>query len=199
MTTYDYELLDQDPAQLAATICADPATAATLDDDTLRAMLQWAQHNQDPTVYEPCYDETHRRIQYRIAQETERYGLDPVLLAQAQHLAGTDLTEWGDQLDPDQYDAGQRVIAYLLLDPDQFQQAFGTPTAPTITDVIAAFVHAAELFARYGGTDAYANTIPCTDPAVANTWWQRLYPAVDAVTTLSDRAEKRARTAKRTR
>lgn len=130
--------------------------------------------------------------------DTARYGLDPDLLAQAQHLTGHDLTEWGDTLPIKQYDAGQRVIAYCLLDPDQFAQAFGTPAAPTITDVIAAFIHAGELFDRYGGSDAFADALAHTDPAVANTWWQRLYYAADAVGTLSALAEKRARAGRTT-
>lgn len=80
MTTHDYELLDQDPAELAAAICADPATAtASLDDDTLRAMLQWAQHGQDASVYRACYDETHRRIRDQLAQETAQYIADALI------------------------------------------------------------------------------------------------------------------------
>lgn len=125
--------------------------------------------------------------------DAERYGLNPHLLDQARNLTGSDLTEWGDQYDGAQYDAAQRVIAYCLLDPDQFEQAFGTPAAPTITDVIAAFIHAGELFARFGGFGAYEDALTRTDPLVADAWYRRLYYAEDAARTLTALAEKRAR------
>jgi hypothetical protein len=59
MTTYDYELLSEPPARIADRIRRDPTAVAALNDDTLSAMLGWAQHEQDRLVYSRCYRQAH--------------------------------------------------------------------------------------------------------------------------------------------
>ncbi len=60
MTTHDYELLNPPAATIASIIDLVPAAVRILNDETLMAMLGWAQGNQRST-YESCYGELHRR------------------------------------------------------------------------------------------------------------------------------------------
>lgn len=68
-----------------------------------------------------------------------------------------------------------------------------------LAGIVAAFTQAAELLESHGGTTAFAQALTHTDPDQADTWHQDLDPISYTVSALAGSAEKRARTAKRTR
>ena len=62
MTTYDYELLPQPVADIAGDIMNAPYPAIrNYDVPTLRAVLHWAQNEQNADLYQVCYRELDRR------------------------------------------------------------------------------------------------------------------------------------------
>lgn len=61
MTTYDYEMLDQPASELAEVVALYPNTVKSLDYDVLFALLGFAQHQQDHTIYDACTHELDRR------------------------------------------------------------------------------------------------------------------------------------------
>jgi len=67
----DYEMLDQDAAQLERIIRTFPDTVKSLTGAILFAMLGWAQAENDTTVYELCRVEMDRRntSEYRSLSE----------------------------------------------------------------------------------------------------------------------------------
>jgi len=62
MTTYDYEVLGVPAADVAGSIMNDPDCMVRLyETDVIKAMLGYAQHQQNGDLYERCYAELERR------------------------------------------------------------------------------------------------------------------------------------------